>query len=637
MTRARSGLPLTPALMLAVAWTALGLHARRYMPFLGDDALISLRYARRLLDGHGLTWTAGERVEGYSNLLWVLGAAGLGALGIDLVTGVRLLGAAGMGAALAAVVYAHPGAPRATAPLLLLVLLFLPLSGAFAVWAIGGMEQPFVAAFLAWAVVLLYRRLEPPGAGLAAMQGPGLLLALCCLTRPDGFLFTGGAALGVLLVGRGRWPAWRAAGALAVLPVVFTLGQLAFRLHYYGEWVPNTALVKLNPSARYALDGWRYLWTGAVSIVPLLVLAGAAAILSWRRRFLRARMALLAGIALPWAGYIVLIGGDIFPAWRHFVPLLVLLVLMAAVGAEWVGRHGRPRLRAGVGAAAGLLLAGFVVLQWQDTANRWALTERWEWDGQVIGTVLKKAFGDRQPLLAVDAAGALPYWSELPALDMLGLNDHYLPRHPPRDGRVIGIGHDLGDGRYVLDRAPDLVVFGIATGSEHGFFRSARELEEDPRFAVAYALVRFEGDDPYPVTAKIWVRRESERIGIRRSPDRIVVPGFLMADGPGSVARLGAAGTLIRPLTGDAPARLARLEVPPGRWRLEARGPRRPPRIRVAPAAPPASPAAPLLDAALPATIAVRGDGPQVLSLVLAPAGDEREELESLVLTREPD
>ena len=26
------------------------------------------------------------------------------------------------------------------------------------------------------------------------------------------------------------------------------LGQLIFRLDYYGEWVPNTALIKLTPS-----------------------------------------------------------------------------------------------------------------------------------------------------------------------------------------------------------------------------------------------------------------------------------------------------------------------------------------------------------------------------------------------------
>ena len=71
--------------LLALSFALLVLHALQYWPFLSDDALISLRYADRLLAGHGLTWTEGAAVEGYSNLLWILLAAGLGGLGFDLI------------------------------------------------------------------------------------------------------------------------------------------------------------------------------------------------------------------------------------------------------------------------------------------------------------------------------------------------------------------------------------------------------------------------------------------------------------------------------------------------------------------------------------------------------------------------
>ena len=40
--------------------------------WLADDAMISMRYARNLAEGLGLVWNAGERVEGYTNLLWTL-------------------------------------------------------------------------------------------------------------------------------------------------------------------------------------------------------------------------------------------------------------------------------------------------------------------------------------------------------------------------------------------------------------------------------------------------------------------------------------------------------------------------------------------------------------------------------------
>ena len=41
--------------------------------WLGDDAMISMRYARNLANGLGLVWnSSGEIVEGYSNILWTI-------------------------------------------------------------------------------------------------------------------------------------------------------------------------------------------------------------------------------------------------------------------------------------------------------------------------------------------------------------------------------------------------------------------------------------------------------------------------------------------------------------------------------------------------------------------------------------
>ena len=48
-----------------------------------DDAMISMRYARNLAEGHGLVWNPGERVEGYSNPLWTLWMALIHATGVS--------------------------------------------------------------------------------------------------------------------------------------------------------------------------------------------------------------------------------------------------------------------------------------------------------------------------------------------------------------------------------------------------------------------------------------------------------------------------------------------------------------------------------------------------------------------------
>ena len=68
------------AAALAVCAAVFAWAVRDYWRFLADDSLISLRYSERLLEGKGLTWNDDLPVEGYSNLLWVLACAGVGAL-----------------------------------------------------------------------------------------------------------------------------------------------------------------------------------------------------------------------------------------------------------------------------------------------------------------------------------------------------------------------------------------------------------------------------------------------------------------------------------------------------------------------------------------------------------------------------
>src|SRR5439155_1209101 len=71
------------AAVLVTAAALLAFHVRTYA-FLCDDAFISFRYARNFAHGHGLVFNPGfERVEGYSNFLWVVVLAGLDRLGLE--------------------------------------------------------------------------------------------------------------------------------------------------------------------------------------------------------------------------------------------------------------------------------------------------------------------------------------------------------------------------------------------------------------------------------------------------------------------------------------------------------------------------------------------------------------------------
>lgn len=546
-------------------------HAWSYLPFIADDALISLRYAERFADGRGLTWNDGERVEGYSNLLWVLLCAAFARAGIDPILASRVLGVTGSVAALVALARAYPATSLPGALPALAAGLGLALSGSIAVWCVGGLEQPLLAGLLAWSLTLCFPLVAAPDAGgRARWLLPGALLALLCWTRPDGVVFAAAAGAGLVAAAGFNRASLRLGLGLVLLPLLACAAQLGFRLVYYGEWVPNSALAKVAFTLDRLRAGLAYLGWGIAWLAPLVLLAGAALpaarsdpIASRRVRFL-----MLPG--LLWSAYVVVIGGDIFPARRHFVPLVLILSLLVAEGLRVFVARGRPSsVAAWVAAAACLVVLGS--MQQLDVENQRARFERWEWDGEVAGTLLRKAFSEQQPLLAAEAAGTLPYFSGLPSIDMLGINDRFLARNRPADFGHGWIGHELGSGRYVLDRGPDIVVFCHPKGGPLPCYRSTRELAGDPRFAERYRLISVQGVEPYPLRSWIWVRVEGSRIGIQREGDRVVLPGYLLMANRESLARLDPVDRLSVVIDARTPASFLGLPLRPGAWQMRAR------------------------------------------------------------------
>lgn len=559
--------------MIGVA--VLAWRASRYWPFIADDALISLRYAKRLVAGHGLTWTDGERVEGYSNLLWVAACAGLHALGLDPITAARGLGLASHAAAICAIVWSVAVRSVAQAAALLVAVLAFALAGPIDAWAIGGLEQPLLVGLLAWGVALCLPALDAIPRP-SAMIGPGLLLAGVCLTRPDGILLGGGLCLGIVIAGRSR-AALAAAVALAA-PQIAALGaQLAFRRLYYDDWVPNTAHAKLAFTLPRLALGLDYVISGSATLLGIFVPALVAVLAAVRGGPARRRRVI--AIATPlvlWFGYVAVIGGDFFPAWRHLVPAIALAALLIVEGFAWLAALGTAPL-----VAASLIMAGcaveLAVMQGRDRECARARHERWEWHGAAVSSLLRQAFGPRQPLIAVDAAGAVPYFSELPTLDMLGLNDRYLALHRPEGFGRGDLGHELGDGRYVLSRRPDLVMFCIPPGTDAACFRSGIEMMADPAFRADYRLVIFETPPPYLLHARMRVRVEG-KVGVERGPAEVRIPGLLFT-GRDVTARLverppggpiggPVGGQIVAELPPGHAAELAQLAVEPGAWRV---------------------------------------------------------------------
>ena len=331
---------MTPVgtLLLFLPWLVLLGWMAEVSWFLTDDAFISFRYVRNLLEGHGLVFNRGERVEGYSNFLWVLELALLwGVFGLRPEHAAPWLSVAFTAGTIAAVLWWVARLPALRHRVLVgwMALGLVCSSATFAVWTSGGgLETRQFTFFIVVAVVCLslYRESR------RALFAVSLSLAAAALTRPEGPLLAVCCFAWYAVqrrVDTGRWGDWRAAACLAVPFVILVAGHYLFRYSYYGEWLPNTYYAK-HVRPWYDM-GLRYLWaaaleTGLYLLLPLAVVSLAK---GWRRhRCLTYALPLLC-IALHMA-YVARIGGDHF----EYRPLDFYWPLLAVPAAEGIVHLG---------------------------------------------------------------------------------------------------------------------------------------------------------------------------------------------------------------------------------------------------------------------------------------------------------
>jgi len=473
--------------------------------FLGDDAFIAFRYARNLVDGQGLTWNPGERVEGYTSLLWVLTlAAGMFA-GVPPESLTMTLGVAS-GVAILALVYLQ-GARSAGLgdPFSWIAPLTLAVSRSFTAWSTGGLETQFFALLVFGGYVLFLREQAHVE---SRPFGSSALLGLATLTRPEGLLFAAPVAF-VLAVGvvRGRRPV-RTLAEWSLVYSVPLAGQLIFRLIYYGEWLPNTFYAKV--SGVWLSQGWTYLSLAHEDyrlfwFLPLAVVSIAA-----RRdteRFL------FGGACVLYATYLLCIGGDRFEL-RFLVHALPMLYLLVADGLRVIAgdRSTSSRWRSprwAIAVSGGVMLVamthigsdrpearryrrGVTSIEGIGSYARGRLRQ-----GQFLRSQIDAGKLPFDLVLAVSGAGALPYVTGLTTVDYHGLNDARVARIRTRTHAEIG--HEkLAPPAYLAERGVDVfdvlnrLVFPdeprIVEEAFSDATRRLREIDPDSRYLRAERL-----------------------------------------------------------------------------------------------------------------------------------------------------
>lgn len=320
---AASGPPVLAIALTAVALAGFLALVVRFA-WVCDDAFISFRYAKNLAAGHGLVWNIAEspRVEGFSNLLWVLLISLFERVGANVQGAVPI--ASALAGGLLVLLTARAVGLRDTQLGLAGALAVVAASPALAVWSTSGLATaPFALFFFAMWCALM-RRDKAPNALRAV-----LFSALACGMRADGPGFVlpllAALAIGGRLTGDRRLARASALALGSTLLVV--AGLTAWRLAYYGDWLPNTARAKVALSALTLERGWNYLAVNALTTLSLPL----AWLIGWFGG-LNLRQLSALGVAAGFALYAVLAGGDFMPFGRLLVPALPFVAVAAAAG-----------------------------------------------------------------------------------------------------------------------------------------------------------------------------------------------------------------------------------------------------------------------------------------------------------------
>ena len=494
MQRLAVWVPLTAA----AAW--LVFRAWYYSGWMDDDAFISFRYARNLAHGLGLVFNAGERVEGYTNFLWTLTLAAAARLGLDVPATAQALGVV---LAVASLVWVTRLArlalhdTRAPGWLALVPALLLAVSESWAVWAVSGLEN-VAATFLLLLAADAFARSETAANPRAMLARAAVFASLAAMTHPAHVLAAGALSLlAALDAWRGRRP-WRDVGVfVAVVAALFGTFFL-WRALYYGALFPNTFYAKVGASGSLLERGFAYL--GGVARAFPLLLAGAAVRAAVRARQRPRNPAIAACLALTTVNllYLVAIGGDAFPAYRAFVASLPFTAILAThalalLAGSAAASPPQPPRAAPLAIAAAAVIAVTAAAAWIAPATRKldaaiardALTAY-----RTAGEWMRQNFAPGATL-AYSGAGVIAYYGEMPFIDTLGLTDAHIARaHVGDIGRGMA-GHERGDGRYVLERRPEWIMFTGAPFPSHApNFKTDHELVALQEFHFQYRPLR---------------------------------------------------------------------------------------------------------------------------------------------------
>jgi hypothetical protein len=338
-------------LLLFISLVALGYWILYQKPVAGiDDADIYFTYVKNFVNGFGFVYyPGGERVEGFTSLLWVLLVSGFYVIDAKNFPQIILI------FNVIAITYALflccnfirtlTRNKSFISPAEILFLLLLTIIPGYIDWTILTLMETGL-----WSVLLIMisqRILNYDAQSRKDDLILGGLLAVLVTARPESllwcFVFIGLMIVRTYLVSG----SWKVALQKIAVPMLLVAGSISalmlFRLQYFGYPLPNTYYAKVSSDTLYNLEqGFRYYSLSAIQS-PGLILITFAAIVSWlfsavtvgkglyvntntaRAQWVQFALStiVLIAVAIP-----IYVGGDHFKLLRFYQPFFPIFLLL---------------------------------------------------------------------------------------------------------------------------------------------------------------------------------------------------------------------------------------------------------------------------------------------------------------------
>ncbi len=417
------------------------------LDFIQDDSYISYRYVANFLNGNGLVYNLGERIEGFTNFGWIVYLIFWGALGAPFIFISKLTGFILGGGVIVLTVMIGRRIHHSNGLVFALLGGYLvALNQSLAYWSPAGLET---AAFAFAAMASLYFYLKR--SWLLALS-----LVAGVLVRPEGALVAF-IVLVIETVEHRRLPLYaiRCVG----LALLFSLPMVGFKLYYYGSILPNPFYAKTGLEVERLFDGLEYAgrffshygFYGLGLLVPLFMY----------RKLPRDFWPVWLFTAL-YVIYVVLIGGDVLKVHRFFLPIFGTSAILLSTAVRfvtdrlpaWTGRAVLLVIGAALLVATFMLPRGFVQ-QYHNLEKE--LTSKMDFVSRQMAATDSSDFSVAVPTIGIFGYNLLGHR----IIDMVGLTDSTIAKHS--ETPVAGTSSTWKERRhnsaYLLGLKPDYILF----------------------------------------------------------------------------------------------------------------------------------------------------------------------------------